>query len=392
MTQPPHILIVGGGIGGLCAAVALRRAGFADVAVFEQAPAFREVGFGLTLWPNAVKALDRLGLGGAVRALRPTPITRGTLRRADGRVLIDIPAEAYERAFGAPNVLVHRADLLAVLSSALPPGTVRHGRRCEGFVEDDAGVAARFADAPEERGELLVGADGIHSVTRRQLFGDGDGTDPLRYAGYTAWRGVCRFPHDHPRLITGETWGRGRRFGVVPIRRDEVYWFAAADAPEGGTDAPAGSKAKLLSLFAGWHEPVEALVRATDEDVIERRDLYDREPRSRWSSHAGRVTLLGDAAHPTTPNLGQGACQSIEDAVVLADCMKRSPGDPRRALNDYESARAPHTARVVRTSRSVGRVAQWSHPLACAVRDRLMSHVSVARQLKSLAWVVGHEV
>jgi 2-polyprenyl-6-methoxyphenol hydroxylase-like FAD-dependent oxidoreductase len=392
MGDSPKVLIIGGGIGGLCAAVALRRAGFNDVSVFEQAPAYRAIGFGLTLWSNAVRALDRLGVGPAVRALAPRKVTRGAIRRADGRILLELPGDLYERAFGAPGVPLHRADLLAILLAALPPGTVRNDCHCEGFAEDAAGVTAHFTGGRAERGDLLIGADGIRSVTRRTIFGDGL-ADPLRYAGYTAWRGVCPFPHDG--LIAGETWGRGRRFGIVPIGGngpERVYWFAAADAPQGQTDAPDGSKAKLLSLFAGWHEPIEALVRATSDDAIERRDLYDREPRMQWSSPAGRATLLGDAAHPTTPNLGQGACQAIEDAVVLADCLKQSPADLPRALAAYESARASHTARVVNESRKLGQICQWSNPLACALRNAIVSRTAPEKQMKRMAWVLGHGV
>lgn len=385
-TAACKFLIIGGGIGGLCVAIALRKAGF-QAAVFEQAPELKEIGAGLTLWSNAIRALDKLGIGHAVRALRPE-LRHAALRDASGRVLMELPADAYDRAFGAPNVPLHRADLQSILLSALPADAVHLGARCDGFTEDPAGVTARFADGGTHRGDLLVGADGLRSVVRRQIFGP----EPLRYAGYTAWRGVCRFPHDDPRLVAGETWGRGRRFGIVPLGGGRIYWFAAADAPEGESDGPAGAKSRLLSLFGDWHEPIRELLDATDNAGINRRDLYDRKPRLRWSSPGGRVTLLGDAAHPTTPNLGQGACQAIEDAVVLADCLAHSKGDVPDALRAYESRRAPHTARVVFTSRRIGRIAQWSNPLACKLRDALVARSSPEKQVRRLAWVVGHEV
>ena len=190
----------------------------------------------------------------------------------------------------------------------------------------------RFDDGRETRGDLLVGADGLRSVVRSALFGP----ERPRYGGYTAWRAVTRF--DHARVTPGETWGRGRRFGQWGMTGARIYWYATESVPEGEGDPPEGRKQGLLKLFRGWHEPVEDLIEATDESAILRNDVYDRPALRRWS--VGRVTLLGDAAHPMTPDMGQGACQAIEDAVVLADCLTRW-SEVAEALRAYESLRIP---------------------------------------------------
>jgi 2-polyprenyl-6-methoxyphenol hydroxylase-like FAD-dependent oxidoreductase len=230
---------------------------------------------------------------------------------------------------------LHRAELLDALHRAAGPDVVRLGARCVGLVQDAMAVTARFEDGREARGDLLIGADGLRSAVRSVLFG----TDPPRYGGYSAWRAVTRF--DPARLTPGETWGRGRRFGQWGMTGGRAYWYATESVPAGQGDPPEGRKQGLLALFCGWHEPVEDLIEATDESAILRNDVYDRPALHRWS--VGRATLLGDAAHPMTPDMGQGACQAIEDAVILADCLRPvGPRLPRRfAPTSRVASRAP---------------------------------------------------
>ena len=313
-------IIVGGGIGGLSAAIALRRAGV-EATVFERTGKLGEIGAGISLWANAMKALRKLGLYDAVLAVGRPLRPRGELRSLRGEVFYEVSAAAMEERFGDVNVALHRAHLQKTLLAALDEGAIRLGAEFAGFEQDGGGVVARFANGREECGDLLVGADGLHSVVRAQLRGNG----LPRYAGYTAWRAVVEPKEELLPWGTGfESWGRGARFGCAHIGDGRVYWFATANAPEGEKDGPpgdlTGAKAKLLHLFSRWHRPVADLVEAAEEGTILRTDIYDREPLGeRWGE--GKVTLLGDAAHPMTPNLGQGACQAIEDAVVLARCL-----------------------------------------------------------------------
>jgi 2-polyprenyl-6-methoxyphenol hydroxylase-like FAD-dependent oxidoreductase len=385
---PAKVVVAGGGIGGLTATIALRRAGF-EVVVFERATELREVGAGLLLAANAQKALAKLGLAEAVARLG-TPASAGEIRSWRGHVLASIPAAELEKKIGTSSAAVHRADLQALLVREVEDGTLRLGTEVEAFEQDESGVRVLFADGGQESADILIGADGLRSRVRAGLFGP---KEP-RYAGYTAWRAVVEPNEDLLPWGAGfESWGRGTRFGCAHVGRGRVYWFATANAPEGGKDAPpgspAGAKATLSHLFSGWHRPVVDLVEAAEEGTILRTDIYDRVPLGeRWGT--GRVTLLGDAAHPMTPNLGQGACQAIEDAVVLARCLGER-GATVESLRSYERLRSDRVAMVVRRSRRVGSIGQVKNPAICWLRDRALAMIPPKAQLRQLEEVVGYE-
>jgi 2-polyprenyl-6-methoxyphenol hydroxylase-like FAD-dependent oxidoreductase len=375
------ILIAGGGIGGLTAAIALRRAGF-QVQVHERAPEIREVGAGITLQANAILALRRIGLDRTVMAAG-RPIGTASIRRWDGTLLSGTDFREIEALLGAPSVAIHRATLQKILLEALGPGVLHAGSEVAGYEAGPDGVEVRLGDGRRIGGAALIGADGIHSAVRARLLGDGD---PL-YAGYVSWRGVTpeNF-HPAPREVS-ESWGPGRRFGIVPIEKGRVYWFATLNTPPGGRDEPGRSRAILLRLFKGWHPPIQALLEATPEEAILRNDILHRMPVRTWGE--GRITLLGDAAHPMTPNLGQGAGQAIEDALVLAECL-RGELDLPAALRRYEARRIPRANGFVLGSLRLGRLAQWENGLARGLRDRLIGWTPEAvakRQLvRSLAF------
>ena len=372
-------LIIGGGIGGLCAAIALRRGGH-EVHVFEQAHEIRPAGAGITLWANALSALQSLGVYDALRAVGTTA-AEGAIRTASGQTLSEDSSDALKAKLGLQELLLifHRADLHRVLQAQIDPASLHTSATCCGFTAADDKVTAHFADGAHASGDFLIGADGIHSVIRAQLHGH---ESPI-YAGYTAWRAVIQY--DHNVLRPGETWGRGARFGQVPLTGGRVYWFATHNEPEGAR-APVSEKARLQQLFAGWHEPIPALIAAADEEQILRHDIYDRQPLTQWGR--GRVTLLGDAAHPMTPNLGQGACQAIEDAVVLGQCLARQP-DVAEALRAYESRRIARTTALVKQSRAIGRLGQLENPLLVHVRNAVMKHMPARVQVNQLARVLA---
>jgi 2-polyprenyl-6-methoxyphenol hydroxylase-like FAD-dependent oxidoreductase len=350
-------IVVGGGIGGLSAAIALRRAGI-QADVYERAPELREVGAGISLWPNATRQLRRWGLLDEVLR-RGFRFTGGEMRTARGAVLTQMPLPAAD----APAVLIHRADLHAVLADALPPWAVRTGAEFERLRETADGVAAEFGEAGTVEGSFLVGADGLWSAVRRQVLADGD---PV-YRGYPVWRGVAPAGAVQWPTLT-ETLGRGLRFGIVPIGGGRVAWWATANEPDGTDDAAEGSKSKLLRLFGDWHHPVPQLIAATPDGEILKNGTYDRPPVRRWGR--GRVTLLGDAAHPTTPNLGQGGCMAIEDAAVLARCLCETE-DVAAALRAFEARRFRRTAWITRESLRYGRIAQWQHAAAVRLRETI---------------------
>jgi 2-polyprenyl-6-methoxyphenol hydroxylase-like FAD-dependent oxidoreductase len=333
------------------------------VRVLERAAAIHPAGAGLALQPNAMAVLAALGLDHAVAAAGAA-LSRAVLLDPAGRHLG--PETQFQRIFKNPAarvIALHRARLHEVLLQAAGSGVVRTGVRVTGYEQTAGGVSVLVDDGSRLDADLLVGADGLHSAVRTQMCGH----EPPRFAGYTSWRGITPAGAVAPPDRVTETWGRGERFGVVDIGFGEIYWFAVADAPQGGTDGDVRNE--LRSRFGGWHAPVPAVLEATPADRILRTDIFDREPITRW--HDGRVVLLGDAAHPMTPNLGQGAAQAIEDAGELATRL-HAASTVEDALHTYEAARIGRTRAFVLASRRFGEVAQWRRPLAVFARDLMM--------------------
>lgn len=378
------VLIVGGGIGGLATALACQRYGIKAL-VFERALRFREIGSGMILAGNAIAVLQKLGLVDDLHAIA-APLRYGHLNSWRGNVLMDVPMLSTMQQFRASAVAVHRAELMAALVRALEQDRLNTNMQGIAFDQDEDGVRLRFASGEEVQGDLLVGADGLHSIVRSQLFG----ATRTRYAGYTAWRAVTHFRTDQREAQTAfETWGAGKRFGFIPLTRGRVCWYAVANAPEGEHEDEAREKQTVLSLVSSCHEPTWSVVEATEAAAILRTDLYDRSPFSCWSQ--GRVTLLGDAAHPMLPNLGQGACQAIEDAFLLADSLKRGLSITA-ALQDYETRRIKRANALVRRSRQLGWIAHWKHPWGVHVRDtalRMVPHPFLEMQTK---WMLKNQI
>jgi 2-polyprenyl-6-methoxyphenol hydroxylase-like FAD-dependent oxidoreductase len=371
-----RFIVVGGGIGGLTTAITLRRAGI-DVDVYEQASELREAGAGIGLATNALRALRVLGLADELQAESVAAIQRG-LRQPDGKVLVSIAADELSRKIGTVAV-VHRAELLDLLRRHVEKESRIHlGKRLVGVVQDSGGVTAHFDGGETVRADGMIAADGLWSAVRGQLFG----SPAVRYAGYTAWRAVVRA--SNTETVMGETWGRGCRFGIVPMGGGRTYWFAVQNAPEGEREPPDKKKGMLAALFRGWHQPIESLIAASTEESILRNDIYDIDPLRNFA--VGRVALLGDAAHAMTPNLGQGACQAIEDGVVLAASLQ-SNAKIESALVEYERRRLARTRKILLLSRRIGQIAQMENPILCGLRDfamRAMPKRSGPRQMASL--------
>ncbi|QYU70202.1 FAD-dependent monooxygenase [Leptolyngbya sp. 15MV] len=339
------ITILGGGIGGLAAAIALRRAG-REVRVIEQASRFARVGADINLTPNAVRALDGLGVGDAVRQTAAQPRFRISRMWDTGAETSRLPmAEEAERAYGAPQLTLHRADLLEAMRSALPDGVLQLGRRAQAVTVQGAVAAIAFADGREEPCAALIGADGIHSLVRTALHGP----EPPRFTGVVAFRAVvpaarlCSLPNLDSFT---KWWGPSPTSQIVtfPLNRGEDIFIFATIAQESwrheGWTQP-GSVDELRDLYADFHPEARALLDACD--AVLKTALYERDPLPFWSR--GAVTLLGDAAHPMMPFMAQGAGQAIEDAVVLARCVAAAPDLPT-AFRRYQAARLDRTARI----------------------------------------------
>jgi 2-polyprenyl-6-methoxyphenol hydroxylase-like FAD-dependent oxidoreductase len=360
-----EVIVIGAGIGGLATAIALQRLGL-EVTVYEKAPVLGEVGAGITLWTNAIKALRKLGV--SETGLEGARVSRTELLNTRGEIIKSMNVGDLEQAFGAPTIAVHRANLQHALINLLQPNTLRLGAVCTGFTQDNTGVEAHFADGSTVPGDLLIGADGIHSIIRQVLVPQ----VALRYSGYIAWRGVVNYPDPVAHDRTTESWGCGSRFGIVPIDANRIYWFATANLPSGLNPTPAERKEELNRRFKGWHAPVEALIQATPDDAILYNDIVDFSPAQPWSG--GSVALLGDAIHPTTPNMGQGACQALESSVILARCLAEET-DLTAALQRYESERSPRTSWITNQSWTVGRYGQIQSGFLCSIREFVMRRI-----------------
>jgi 2-polyprenyl-6-methoxyphenol hydroxylase-like FAD-dependent oxidoreductase len=363
MVPARRILIVGGGIGGLSLAVALRKVGF-EPRVLEQAPVLKEVGAGVGLWSNAMASLDQLGVGDAVRrGSLPLCTVAGADPRGRSISRFDLRelGPDFERA---ACFVVLRASLLGSLAAALPHGSVRTACRVERLDVVDERVIVHMQDGRVEETDVLVGADGLHSVVRPHVVGP----DPLRYSGQTCFRGVAR----HAALVDGaivEVQGRGQRGSVCPVASDTVYWWVAHNAPEGEVIPPSRRKTVLVERYGGWPFGLPDAIAATPDDAILQNDLVDRPPARAYAR--GPLVLTGDAAHPTTPNLGQGANMAIDDAIALARAM-RDESKLADAFERYQRERLPRTRLVVERSWSFGRMCRWDSAFGVAVREAMV--------------------
>jgi 2-polyprenyl-6-methoxyphenol hydroxylase-like FAD-dependent oxidoreductase len=380
-----HVIVAGAGIGGLTAAVALHRQDW-DVTVLERAPSLEPVGTALGLAPNALRALDAIGLGAGVRRFSAIQ-RRGGIRRPGGRWLVRTDLGVLADRFGDPQLMALRADLVALLVAELPPGAVRTSVSVTGIAAGDPARPARVTTtAGELDADLVVAADGINSLIRTALFPAHPGP---RYSGFTAWRFLATVPGRAP-AESSETWGSGTVFGVVPLSGGQVYCYASAAAPEATRHDD--ETAELRRRFGTWHDPIPGLIGSLSPADVLRDDVrWIADPLPAY--HAGRVAILGDAAHAMTPHLGQGACQAIEDAVVLASVA--GPGSAPGSGPDlaaYSAARLPRTRMVAAASYRATRLTGTASQPAATLRDAgiwLAGYLGPGLMLRQLAPVAG---
>jgi 2-polyprenyl-6-methoxyphenol hydroxylase-like FAD-dependent oxidoreductase len=354
--------IVGGGIGGLATAIALSNAGL-QVDVYEQAPELAEIGAGLSLWANATQALSELGLGDELRESM-TPLDSIESRVPHGRVLHRVELGPLHRRLGYVSAAIHRAELLQLLVNRLPQTALSTGNRLQRLsVDERFEPVLNLEDGRRVTADLVIGADGLFSTVRQQL----QPASVPRYAGYATWRGIAEIdrPPDWPRMALVRTLGRGEYFGLGEISAGRYLWYATKNRSLDDAE-PGGRKATVLRHFGKWHRPIPDLVEATPEKSILLHPVYKMSSLKRWTH--GRITLLGDAAHPIEPSLGMGACLAIEDAVVLGACLTRQTGF-EEALALYERVRRPRATRIVRWSQRLAFSEQVTNRGICLTRD-----------------------
>ncbi|HXN12958.1 MAG TPA: FAD-dependent monooxygenase [Candidatus Acidoferrales bacterium] len=385
-----RIIIIGAGIGGLAAALTLRRAGF-EVQVFEQAAELREVGAGIQISPNASRILHRLGLEQPMRRMGVRPHAIVIRRWDDGRELARQPlADACERTFGAPYYNFHRADLLDLLSAAVPHGVIQMDHRCVGLTQHADRVEVQFHNSAVADADLVVGADGIHSTVRNAIIGP----ESPRFSGHVAYRGLVpadRMADLGVEMAANVWWGPDHHFVHYYVGAGARYhnWVALTPGEwrvESWTAR--GQVADALKEFEGWHPQIRAIISAVE--TTNRWALYDRDPLPRWT--VGRVTLMGDAAHPMLPYMAQGAVQSIEDAAVLAKCLEHAGAhDVGAALIRYEQTRKPRASQCQDGSRRNAVMFHLADGEEQRSRDANLASSATA-PLPQNAWLYGHDV
>jgi salicylate hydroxylase len=381
--------VVGGGIGGLTAALSLLARGF-DVQVYEQAAELGEIGAGVQISPNASRVLHGLGLVDDLASTGVRPLAWQQRRWDDGRTLLRTPLAApLEAAFGFPHYQMHRADLLAALTRALPAERIHLGHRLTDLTDHGDRVEATFAGGARVAVDALVGADGIHSPVRHRLFGP---TSP-RFTGCIAYRGLV--PAERLRElgleVTAQVWmGPGAHFVHYFVSSCRLVNFVAileqdTWSRESWTDR--GEVTDALAAFAGWHPQVRAILGAVDETFV--WALFDRTPLERWS--VGRTTLLGDAGHAMLPFMAQGAAMAIEDAATLAACLADGGADLAASLHRYERLRVPRTSRIQAMSTTNKTRFHLPDGPEQRRRDGEMSAGSTDWSFNAVAWIYAHD-
>jgi len=371
------IIILGGGIAGLTTAIALQRKNI-DFTVYEAVPEIKAIGSGISLAGNAMKVLEQLQVAEQVKA-RGHQITSMIIQDEKGNYISALDTRKFTQEYGMYNVAIHRGALHEVLLEEIPPARIQTGKKAICFYEKENSVVLKFDDGTEVEGMAVIVADGIHSAIRKQLLPD----STPRYAGYTCWRGIVENTWGIEDQAV-EAWGPTGRIGYVPIGDNKVYWFACKNAPYQDEHMKQLSREALKKNFESFAYPVPQIIEQTPAENIIWSDIVDLKPIPRFAFN--RILLIGDAAHATTPNLGQGACLGIEDALAVAEVLERHD-NPVQAFEAFEQARLKRAHFIVNTSHRIGKVAQVENRFLARLRNaffRLLPESVNERQLKQV--------
>ncbi|WP_420149403.1 FAD-dependent monooxygenase [Spirosoma sp.] len=377
MESGKQFTIIGAGIAGLTTAIALRQLGL-QVTIFEAAPVIKPLGAGLALAANAVKAFQKLGIADSI-------LQAGRVLEAfvicdqQGRSITRTDSRAISRKYGTDNFTIHRAALHQELLKHLKNKPLFTGKRAISVEQNAGQVRILFDDETVHQTDYLIVSDGIHSPIRQQLLPD----SAPRYSGYTCWRSVIDSRGLNLSEAT-ETWGANGRIGLVPLANNQLYWFACLNAPANDVRMRQFTTDDLLKIFGDYHNPIPDVLARTRNENLLWNDIIDLKPLSKYAFD--NIVLVGDAAHATTPNMGQGACQAIEDAVVLADELKAG-GSAVDAFKRFEGRRLKRTHYIIDNSRRIGQIAQVQNPALVWLRNnafRLLPPSVNEQQFKTL--------
>ncbi len=373
------IIIIGAGIGGLTAAIALLKKGF-EVEIYEAAKELKAVGKGIWIPPNALIALQKLQLADQI-AEKGVPLKRVELRDYRDGIVQSIELEEIRKKLGFSIVSIQRSLLQQILKEKIPPEILHLGKRCLEIIDSDGEIIAKFNDGTEASGQILIGADGIHSPVRRSLFG----TVPLVDSGQTCYRGIAEIelpPELH--AVSWEIWGGKFRFGFSPVKPTGVYWFAPLVASPSEKALREARVSQLAENYREFPPPVAELIANTPPESLIQTDLKELAFLKSW--HRGRTVLLGDAAHGMTPNLGQGGAQAIEDAVVLAEKLSEN-SEPEEAFRQYEKDRMKRVYQIKKLSRQFGQMAHLQPRWLQKARNTLMKISPKSWKKRQIEWL-----
>jgi 2-polyprenyl-6-methoxyphenol hydroxylase-like FAD-dependent oxidoreductase len=365
MGRSERFAIVGGGIGGLSVAIAMQKKGY-NVSVLESAPLLKPIGAGLALAGNAVKAFIEMGISEDVLNAGSV-LKKLSIKDPIGRILAETDSEKISAKYNVVNnFTIHRADLHRVLLSHLSEGTVQLNKSVADFIQTSSFIKIIFQDGSTTEADYVIACDGVHSAFRKKLI---PGSKP-RYAGYTCWRAVINdIPPGLDVTETSETWGPGSRFGIAPLNNGRLYWFACLNAQENDPVMRGYGIEDLRSHFRYFHSPIPEILDHTKSDQLIWNDIIDIKPVKRFAFD--NIVLMGDAAHATTPNMGQGACMAIEDAAVLANTLEKYKS-AKEAFKIFEEKRIRRTTAIVKGSWQLGRLAQLENKWLIKMRNTLL--------------------
>jgi 2-polyprenyl-6-methoxyphenol hydroxylase-like FAD-dependent oxidoreductase len=374
--------IIGGGIGGLTTAIALKQAGI-DYEIFEAAPELKPVGAGIVMASNPMQVFQRLAIDNKIKEAGLEIHAAFGVDQSFKTISALRVKEVVTPCYGVGSYAIHRGRLQQVLLTEIDANKIQLNKRLASLTQTASNVELKFDDGTTMQADLVIGADGIKSTVRKSIFGE----IPLRYSGQTCWRGIAKFslPADK-KFNTYEMWGnqKGLRFGIAPTHEDEVYYFTTYFTEANGKDEPNQAKIKVRENFSVFGDLPTQLIEATPEENIIRSDINDFVPIKQWWK--GRVALLGDAAHATTPNLGQGGCQAVEDAFVIAKCLKEN-SSIEKAFEQYQSIRYEKAVHVVNMSWTFGKMTNIGNPMLRWIRNtamRMMPERAAAKQLEKI--------
>jgi FAD-dependent urate hydroxylase len=379
------VIIIGSGIGGLTTGIALLRSGY-DVEVYDRVRELRPVGAGISLWSNGVKVLNHLGLGAQLAAIGGM-MNNMEYRHLSGDLLNHIPLQPLVEEVGQRPYPVTRRDLQKILLEAFQNlgGKLTLGSKCIGIVDGFRDVTAKFEDGSTVTGDLLVAADGVRSLLRQYVLGD---TVEPKYAGYVNWNGLVPMSTD---LAPEDTWtiyvGEHKRASLMPVSNNRFYFFFDVPLPRGTANHVENYRAELRQHFQGWSKPVQLLIDRLEPETIARVDIHDVGPINKLVK--GRVALLGDAAHATCPDLGQGGCQAIEDGWVLSNYLRTTSVSVPDALRRYEAERKVRVTEIVNKARNRAETIHGKDPEVTAKWYQQLSTESPLDVTKAIGKVIS---